>query len=249
MMHRESRDYNKTVKLYHGSTKEIRNPIYGFGSPDNDYGSGFYTTLTPEKADAWAVAMGGKDTGITNIYSMDLSGLNVVNLCDYGVLSWVSTILNNRSVRDAYHQLKAELLVQKYAVDLSKADVVIGCRADDSYMDVIEWFLDDKIDINDVQRLFDKGNLGIQYFIKSKEAFGRIAFEGSYPVRYSERLMEDERNARKEVSRFFSSRSVALVKDKLAITGITSTEAIDRDFVYDNDSNYYYAAPKNGLGR
>lgn len=249
MIHKESRDYNKTVKLYHGSTKEIRKPIYGFGSPDNDYGSGFYTTPIPEKADVWAVSMGEKCSGITNVYSLNLSGMNVVNLCDYGTLSWIATILNNRSVKDAYHQLKAELLIEKYAVDLSKADVVIGYRADDSYMDVVEWFLDDKIDINDVQRLFEKGNLGVQYFIKSKEAFERIIFESSYPVPYSEELLKDEQNARKEVSRFFSMRSVALIKEKLAITGITSTEAIDHDFVYDSDNNYYYAAPKNDFNR
>lgn len=157
--------------------------------------------------------------------------------------------MNNRSIKDAYHQLKAELLVEKYAVDLSKADVVIGYRADDSYMDILEWFLDDKIDINEAQRLFEKGNLGIQYFIKSKEAFERIVFERSYPVPYSEELLKDERNARKEVSRFFSARSIALVKEELTITGITSTEAIDCDFVYDGDSNSYYAAPKNDFNR
>lgn len=87
MMHRESRYYDRTVKLYHGSDKEIRKPIYGFGSSDNDYGSGFYTTIVSGKADAWAGSMGEKCSGVTNVYSLDLSGLNVINLCDYGTLS------------------------------------------------------------------------------------------------------------------------------------------------------------------
>ena len=52
--------------------------------------------------------------------------------------------------------------------------MIVGYRADDSYGDVIEAFMSGEISVEEVQRLFYKGELGEQYFIKSKEAFARI---------------------------------------------------------------------------
>lgn len=233
------------ITLYHGSTQVIEKPIYGFGSPDNDYGCGFYTTHIREKADSWAITMGEGNHGITNEYQIDLNGLNVVNLDKYGTLAWVATILSHRGVKDEYQQLKAQLLVEKYAIDLSDADIVVGYRADDSYMDIVEWFLEDKISLADVERLFQKGELGTQYFIQSRKAFNAIKFIKSYEIEYSENLLQDEKRARKEVSTFFNNRSRALIIDKLQIVGITSTFAIDYDLVYDKNTGYYTNTEKN----
>lgn len=235
-------ELNQNITIYHGSSKELKTPIYGFGSSDNDYGSGFYTTFLREKADAWAITMGDGSDGVTNKYTINIDGLNIINLDNYGILTWIATILKNRSVKDPFHQLKAELLVEKYSIDLSKADIVIGYRADDSYMDIVEWFLDDKIDVCDVERLFRKGELGTQFFIQSEKAFERIQFVESYKVAYSEELLQDEKKARKEVSRFINNRSRAIIIDRLEITGITATDAIDNTYIYDAENSYYYAA-------
>jgi hypothetical protein len=38
------------IDLYHGSDHIVEYPSFGVGKPDNDYGSGFYTTRIIERA-------------------------------------------------------------------------------------------------------------------------------------------------------------------------------------------------------
>lgn len=42
------------MKLYHGSTVEVRKPSLRPGRANADFGKGFYTTSNPEQADRWA---------------------------------------------------------------------------------------------------------------------------------------------------------------------------------------------------
>ena len=42
------------MKLYHGSTVEVRKPSLRYGRERTDFGKGFYTTTNPEQADRWA---------------------------------------------------------------------------------------------------------------------------------------------------------------------------------------------------
>lgn len=78
---------NDIITIYHGSDHEIKEPLFGKGNPDSDYGMGFYTTELPDKADQWALEMGGENA-VTNEYTIDLKGLNVINLDDYGPMAW-----------------------------------------------------------------------------------------------------------------------------------------------------------------
>lgn len=43
-------------KIYHGSSKIIEKPLYGYGKPYNDYGLGFYCTESLEMAKEWGVS-------------------------------------------------------------------------------------------------------------------------------------------------------------------------------------------------
>ena len=61
------------MKIYHGSISIIRKPIYGYGSPYNDYGLGFYCTEEKELAKEWAVDY--ELDGYANCYELDLSNL------------------------------------------------------------------------------------------------------------------------------------------------------------------------------
>ncbi len=234
---------NGIVTLYHGSDKEIKEPLFQYGNPNNDYGQGFYTTLYKDKADSWACSMGGVDA-ITNEYTLDLTGLNVINLDEYGTLSWITTILQHRGDDDAFRKLQTELLADKYAVDISNADVVICYRADDSYIDIINYFLDKKLSVDEVEKLFKKGNLRTQYFIQSEEAFHRISFVKSYRITDKEEYHVDERNARKEVDKFIQNRSEAIVRNRYQITGITVDDAIDLNLIYDKNTDSYYSQSK-----
>lgn len=48
------------LRLYHGSEFIINNPVFGKGSPRNDYGQGFYCTRDIEKAKEWAAQKGNQ---------------------------------------------------------------------------------------------------------------------------------------------------------------------------------------------
>ena len=60
-------------KLYHGSSKIIEEPIFGYGKPYNDYGLGFYCTESLEMAKEWSV--GRERGGYANCYELDCTGL------------------------------------------------------------------------------------------------------------------------------------------------------------------------------
>ena len=41
------------MKLYHGSTEIIKNPIVSYGRENLDFGKGFYTTSIQKQAETW----------------------------------------------------------------------------------------------------------------------------------------------------------------------------------------------------
>ena len=64
--------------LYHGSKLIIKNPAYGKGNPENDYGLGFYCTREPELAKEWACPT--LDDGFCNAYELETKGLTLLDL-------------------------------------------------------------------------------------------------------------------------------------------------------------------------
>lgn len=144
--------------LYHGSDHILEKPLYGKGKGDNDYGQGFYTTEDPDKAKSWAVTMGGDDA-FCNQYDLDITGLNILNLDDYGTLAWISEIVSHRGSRTELGEITALCLMNQYKIDTSQADIIIGYRADDSYLDIIDAFLSDQLSIEETKNYFMKGIL------------------------------------------------------------------------------------------
>ena len=57
-------------------------------------------------------------------------------------------------------------------------DLITGYRADDSYFDYAESFLNNGISVEQLARAMQLGKLGEQIVLKSKFAFSRIQFEG-----------------------------------------------------------------------
>ena len=60
--------------IYHGSEYIIKQPMPDLGRKNNDYGPGFYCTLSEDMAKEWATLRG--NDGYANTYEMDMSGLN-----------------------------------------------------------------------------------------------------------------------------------------------------------------------------
>lgn len=64
------------MKLYHGSTQQVKNPITERGRQSTDFGKGFYTTTNFEQAKQWALkrrknADGDNNKAIVSVYETD----------------------------------------------------------------------------------------------------------------------------------------------------------------------------------
>lgn len=120
----------------------------------------------------------------------------------------------------------AARLIEKYRISSDGYDLIKGYRADDSYTQVIEAFLLNQINIYEVERLFYKGSLGNQIFLRSPRAFDNIRWIDSYPITVQEADREGDHRARSEVNRFLSGRMERILLEGYEVQGITARYAI-----------------------
>lgn len=212
--------------IFHGSKTIIEKPIYGAGKPYNDYGLGFYCTESIEMAKEWGVSLDAD--GYANSYEIDTNGLKILDLQDkkYCILHWLAILLENRTF-----EIKAplalegrEYLLKHFMVDYKNYDIIIGYRADDSYFSFAEDFLNGAISYRQLNNAMRLGKLGLQFVLKSKEAFARLKFLGyelaSKKEWYAKRFNRDMQ-ARKE---YFDVERNKRQKGDLYITQILDEE-------------------------
>lgn len=229
----------KKIMVYHGSDHIIHTPVYLGGKDDNDYGNGFYTTEYEERAKSWAALNGDPSHSIVNKYELDLNGLNVLNLADFGALAWIAEVVSNRGTSQEASEILGKRLVEMYKVDTSSYDIIEGYRADDSYTQVIESFLLNQINLAEVEKLFYKGSLGNQLFLRSEKAFSQIKWDGAYEVVSEEKYADDDLRARREVNKFMQGRMRAILIEGYTVPGITARYAIQRKLIYHKENDYY----------
>ena len=165
--------------------------------------------------------------------------LIIMKLDEYGVLTWIAEIIANRGTRGEYSSILADKIIEKYRIDLTDADIVIGYRADDSYMDIVDAFLQNQLDLDEVERLFRKGELGHQYFIKSERAFSLIQYKGSDEIEPKDFENLSEIKARTEVAKFLKQRSNQIILNGFQPTGITAKEAAISFYEFNKEYQYY----------
>lgn len=189
--------------LYHGSKDIIERPIYGQGKKYNDYGLGFYCTNNIELAKEWGTSF--ERSGYANRYQIDCTGLTILDLNDdkYCILHWLAILLSNREFdTPAGLALEAkEFLKKNFMLDYKKYDIIKGYRADDSYFSFAQDFINGTISYRQLNNAMHLGKLGIQYVLKSKEAFNRIVFDGYEEADYKEwyaKKMKRDKSARRE---------------------------------------------------
>lgn len=218
-------------KLYHGSSKIIEKPLYGYGKSYNDYGLGFYCTDTLEMAKEWGA---GKDlNGYANHYEIDCSGLKILNLndSDYNILHWLAILLENREfdIPSVLALEAKEYLLTNFAVDYKSCDAIIGYRADDSYFSFAQDFINGTISYRQLNNAMHLGKLGQQFVLKSETAFDRIKFTGSEIAESSEwyaKKMLRDKTARRE---YFSVERNKRQRGDLYITQIMDEEMMPDD--------------------
>ena len=168
------------ITLFHGSEKVVEVPTFGVGKKTNDFGLGFYCTESEGLAKEWAVS--SLRDGFCNRYTLDTEYLNILNLNspDYTILNWIAVLVEHRlfSIKTPVARRAKRYLIDNFGINVNAYDLITGYRADDSYFDYAESFLNNGISVEQLARAMQLGKLGEQIVLKSKFAFSRIQFEG-----------------------------------------------------------------------
>lgn len=171
---------DKLITIYHGSKQIVEVPAFGLGKKNNDFGLGFYCTQSDDLAREWAVS--SLQDGFCNRYSIDTEYLNILNLNspDYTILNWIAVLLQHRlfSIKTPVARRAKHYLIDNFSVNVNAFDIVTGYRADDSYFDYAESFLNNGISVEQLARAMRLGKLGEQIVIKSQYAFSKLKYEG-----------------------------------------------------------------------
>ncbi len=171
---------DRLITIYHGSKQIVETPTFGEGKKNNDFGLGFYCTESNDLAKEWAVS--SLRDGFSNRYTLDTEYLNILSLNspDYTILNWVAVLVANRlfSIKTPVARRARQYLIDNFGVNVNAYDLITGYRADDSYFDYAEAFLNNGITVEQLSRAMQLGKLGEQIVIKSKFAFSKIKYEG-----------------------------------------------------------------------
>ena len=189
---------HKVITIYHGSEHVIKEPFFGGRRNNNDFGVGFYCTKSDALAKEWAVS--SLSDGFSNRYTLDTEYLNILNLNsqEYTILNWIAILVEHRlfSIKTPVANRAKKYLIENFGINVNAYDLVIGYRADDSYFDYAEAFLNNGITVEQLARAMKLGELGEQIVIKSKFAFSKLQFEGfelaDKSIYYSLRQKRDE---------------------------------------------------------
>ena len=170
----------KIITIYHGSEKIVEVPTFGEGKKNNDFGLGFYCTESEDLAKEWAVS--SLRSGFANKYTLDTEYMRILNLNspEYTILNWIAVLVEHRlfSIKTPVARRAKQYLIDNFSINVNAFDIITGYRADDSYFDYAESFLNNGISVEQLARAMKLGKLGEQIVIKSQFAFSCLKFEG-----------------------------------------------------------------------
>ena len=170
----------KIITIYHGSEKIVEVPTFGEGKKNNDFGLGFYCTESEDLAKEWAVS--SLRNGFANKYTLDTEYMRILNLNspEYTILNWIAVLVEHRlfSIKTPVARRAKQYLIDNFSINVNAFDIITGYRADDSYFDYAESFLNNGISVEQLARAMKLGKLGEQIVIKSQFAFSHLKFEG-----------------------------------------------------------------------
>ena len=177
------------MKIYHGSAVEVPKPLLSKGKPNNDYGRGFYCTEDIDMAREWA-CKSKEPPGFANAYELSMEGLKILDLSspDYTVLNWMAVLLANRTF-DLDTDIAIEVrdyLMANFMPPIQDSDVVIGYRADDSYFNYADSFVNNALSVSRLNEALHLGRLGMQGALRKERAFECLAYLGAERVAWDE---------------------------------------------------------------
>ena len=170
----------KIITIYHGSEQIVEEPTFGKGKKHNDFGLGFYCTESDDLAKEWAVS--SLRNGFSNKYTLDTECLNILNLNSpaYTILNWIAVLVEHRVffLKTPVARRAKRYLIDNFSVNVNAFDLITGYRADDSYFDYAESFLNNGISVEQLAKAMKLGKLGEQVVIKSQFTFSKLKYEG-----------------------------------------------------------------------
>lgn len=180
--------YDELV-VYHGSLNAVCEPMFGGGKPYHDYGNGFYTTFDENLAREWAVSSSVGECGYCHSFSLSLRNLkpplNIDSTED--LLSWMAILMKHRPGTNSRRwDLVQKQYIKKYYIDVDNYDIIIGYRANDSYLAIAKQFARGEIGVNILGKLLKLGNMGVQVCIKSEAAYNNLRRLNTSCVEYDE---------------------------------------------------------------
>lgn len=216
--------------IYHGSPRVIAKPKFGLGREHNDYGFGFYCTESEDMAKEWST--GEEHDGFANHYRIETDGLRILDLNAPGftILHWLAILLENRifTITSELANDARAYLLENFKVDHSKADVICGYRADDSYFSFAQDFLNGTISVGKLAEAMRLGELGLQFVLKSRKAFSRVEFVGaSVAARdewYAKKLARDGKARRDYLDSHRKRVSGQLYVNEILDKGLTADD-------------------------
>ena len=171
---------DKQITIYHGSKEIVEAPTFGLGRKNNDFGLGFYCTESINLAKEWAVS--SLSDGFANRYALDMEYLTVLKLnsSDYTILNWIAVLVEHRlfRIKTPIARRARQYLIEHFSINVEAYDLIIGYRADDSYFDFAEAFLNNSITVEQLSKAMRLGKLGEQIVVKSQYAFSKLRYEG-----------------------------------------------------------------------
>ena len=220
---------DKHITIYHGSKQIIEVPTYGEGRKHNDFGIGFYCTESNELAKQWAVT--SIDDGFCNRYTLDTEYLNILylNSSNYTILNWIAVLVEHRifTIKNPVAARAKQYLLDNFYVNVNAYDLIVGYRADDSYYDFAEAFLNNGITVEQLSQAMQLGKLGEQIVLKSEFAFSKIKFEGfeiaENEIFYIQRKKRDD-DANKTYFNILKEESDGLYIQDIIRGGITNND-------------------------
>ena len=193
------------MDMYHGSpTTIINKPSIDYKNIHNDFSQGFYCTENKDLAKEWAVS--SLRDGFCNKYALNTEHLNILNLntAEYSILNWIAVLVNHRlfTSNTPIERRAKKYLINNFYINVNAYDVIIGYRADDSYFDYAQSFIQNAISLDQLSKAMYLGKLGEQIVIKSEFAFSNLKYEGN-EVAKSEEYFTLRNNRNKEANQYY----------------------------------------------
>lgn len=192
------------MDMYHGSPTMINKPSIDYKNIHNDFSQGFYCTENKDLAKEWAVS--SLRDGFCNKYALNTEHLNILNLntAEYSILNWIAVLVNHRlfTSNTPIERRAKKYLIDNFYINVNAYDVIIGYRADDSYFDYAQSFVQNAISLDQLSKAMYLGKLGEQIVIKSEFAFSILKYEGN-EIAKSEEYFTLRNNRNKEANQYY----------------------------------------------